>query len=81
MIPGPAVIVEDETSTVVSRAFDARIDAYGLYRADPEKSLIAGKFFPGLRYLGEILGFRRVGSEFAVPRAGKLCREQRLCRE
>jgi hypothetical protein len=23
------VIVEDETSTVVSRAFDARIDAYG----------------------------------------------------
>ena len=28
-IPGPAVIVEDETSTVVSRAFDARIDAFG----------------------------------------------------
>jgi len=28
-ISGPAVIVEDETSTVVSRAFDARIDAYG----------------------------------------------------
>ena len=27
MIPGPAVIVEDETSTVVSRAFEARIDA------------------------------------------------------
>jgi N-methylhydantoinase A len=28
-ISGPAVIVEDETSTVVSRLFDARIDAYG----------------------------------------------------
>jgi N-methylhydantoinase A len=27
MIPGPAVIVEDETSTVVSRSFEARIDA------------------------------------------------------
>ena len=27
VIPGPAVIVEDETSTVVSRAFQARIDA------------------------------------------------------
>jgi N-methylhydantoinase A len=29
VIPGPAVIVEDETSTVVSRLFDARIDAFG----------------------------------------------------
>ena len=29
VIPGPAVIVEDETSTVVSRAFDAKIDAFG----------------------------------------------------
>jgi N-methylhydantoinase A len=29
VIAGPAIIVEDETSTVVSRAFDARIDAYG----------------------------------------------------
>jgi N-methylhydantoinase A len=29
VIPGPAVIVEDETSTVVSRSFDARIDAFG----------------------------------------------------
>jgi N-methylhydantoinase A len=28
-IPGPAVIVEDETSTVVSRLFDAHIDAFG----------------------------------------------------
>ena len=28
-IAGPAVIVEDETSTVVSRLFDARIDAFG----------------------------------------------------
>jgi N-methylhydantoinase A len=28
-IPGPAVIVEDETSTVISRAFTARIDARG----------------------------------------------------
>jgi N-methylhydantoinase A len=29
VIPGPAVIVEDETSTVVSRHFDARIDTFG----------------------------------------------------
>src|SRR5204863_145862 len=29
VIAGPAVIVEDETSTLVSPAFDARIDAYG----------------------------------------------------
>jgi N-methylhydantoinase A len=29
VIPGPAIIVEDETSTVVSRRFDARIDAFG----------------------------------------------------
>jgi N-methylhydantoinase A len=29
VIAGPAVIVEDETSTVVSRRFDARIDASG----------------------------------------------------
>ena len=29
VIPGPAIIVEDETSTVVSRLFDARIDAFG----------------------------------------------------
>ena len=29
LIPGPAVIVEAETSTVVSRLFDARIDAFG----------------------------------------------------
>jgi N-methylhydantoinase A len=28
-IAGPAVVVEDETSTVVSRLFDARIDAFG----------------------------------------------------
>jgi N-methylhydantoinase A len=28
-VPGPAVIVEDETSTVISRLFDARIDQYG----------------------------------------------------
>jgi N-methylhydantoinase A len=28
-IPGPAVIVEDETSTVVTRLFDARLDAFG----------------------------------------------------
>jgi N-methylhydantoinase A len=28
-VPGPAVIVEDETSTVVGRLFDARIDAFG----------------------------------------------------
>jgi N-methylhydantoinase A len=29
VIPGPAIIVEDETSTVVSRTFDAHIDAHG----------------------------------------------------
>jgi N-methylhydantoinase A len=29
LIPGPAVIVEDETSTVVSRVFDANIDRFG----------------------------------------------------
>jgi N-methylhydantoinase A len=29
IIPGPAIIVEDETSTVVSRRFDARIDRFG----------------------------------------------------
>ena len=28
-IPGPAVITEDETSTVVSRLFDARLNAFG----------------------------------------------------
>ena len=28
-IAGPAVIAEDETSTLVSASFDARIDAYG----------------------------------------------------
>jgi N-methylhydantoinase A len=29
MIPGPAVIVEDETSTVISRLFDARVNTFG----------------------------------------------------
>jgi N-methylhydantoinase A len=29
VISGPAIIVEDETSTVVSRLFDAQIDAFG----------------------------------------------------
>jgi N-methylhydantoinase A len=28
-ISGPAIIVEDETATVVTRAFDARLDAFG----------------------------------------------------
>ena len=28
-IAGPAIVVEDETSTVIGRNFDARIDAYG----------------------------------------------------
>jgi N-methylhydantoinase A len=28
-LPGPAVIVENETSTVVGRNFDARINAFG----------------------------------------------------
>jgi N-methylhydantoinase A len=29
LIPGPAIIVEDETSTVITRIFDAQIDAFG----------------------------------------------------
>jgi N-methylhydantoinase A len=29
LIPGPAIIIEDETSTVVSRSFDASVDAFG----------------------------------------------------
>jgi N-methylhydantoinase A len=29
LIPGPAIIVEDETSTVITRIFDAQIDALG----------------------------------------------------
>jgi len=29
VVPGPAVIIEDETSTVVSRSFDASVDAFG----------------------------------------------------
>jgi N-methylhydantoinase A len=29
LIPGPAIIIEDETSTVVGRLFDAKIDAWG----------------------------------------------------
>jgi N-methylhydantoinase A len=29
MLNGPAVVVEDETSTVIGRNFDARIDAFG----------------------------------------------------
>jgi N-methylhydantoinase A len=28
-IKGPAIIAEDETSTVISRLFDARIDRFG----------------------------------------------------
>jgi N-methylhydantoinase A len=32
VIPGPAIIVEDETSTVVTRLFDARIDPFGYIR-------------------------------------------------
>jgi N-methylhydantoinase A len=39
-IPGPAVIVEDETSTVVSRSFDSSVDAFGyieLVRRGPEQ--------------------------------------------
>jgi N-methylhydantoinase A len=29
LIPGPAIIVEDETSTVITRIFDAQIDGFG----------------------------------------------------
>jgi N-methylhydantoinase A len=38
LIPGPAVIVEDETSTVVSRLFDARVDAFGYIELTRRKS-------------------------------------------
>jgi N-methylhydantoinase A len=38
LIPGPAVIVEDETSTVVSRLFDARVNAFGYIELTRRKS-------------------------------------------
>jgi N-methylhydantoinase A len=38
LIPGPAIIVEDETSTVVSRLFDARIDAFGYIELTRQRS-------------------------------------------
>ena len=44
LIPGPAVIVEDETSTVLTRLFDARIDALGyieLTRRGAERHAVA----------------------------------------
>ena len=37
-IPGPAVIVEDETSTVVSRLFDGRVNAFGYIELTRRKS-------------------------------------------
>ncbi len=40
-VPGPAVIIEDETSTVVSRSFDASVDAFGyieLTRREPSSA-------------------------------------------
>ncbi len=38
LIPGPAVIVEDETSTVVSRLFDGRVNAFGYIELTRRKS-------------------------------------------
>jgi N-methylhydantoinase A len=38
LIPGPAVIVEDETSTVVSQPFDARVNAFGYIELTRRKS-------------------------------------------
>jgi N-methylhydantoinase A len=38
LIPGPAVIVEDETSTVVSQLFDARVNAFGYIELTRRKS-------------------------------------------
>jgi N-methylhydantoinase A len=38
LIRGPAVIVEDETSTVVTQMFDARIDAFGYIELTRRKS-------------------------------------------
>ena len=38
LIPGPAVIVEDETSTVVSQLFDARVNAFGYIEMTRRKS-------------------------------------------
>ncbi len=41
-IPGPAVIVEDETSTVVSRSFDAGDGRFRLHPTDPPRKLTGG---------------------------------------
>ncbi|HZC97905.1 MAG TPA: hydantoinase/oxoprolinase family protein [Bradyrhizobium sp.] len=38
LIPGPAVIVEDETSTVVSQLFDGRVNAFGYIELTRRKS-------------------------------------------
>jgi len=38
LIRGPAVIVEDETSTVVTQMFDARVDAFGYIELTRRKS-------------------------------------------
>jgi N-methylhydantoinase A len=38
LIPGPAVIVEDETSIVVSQLFDARVNAFGYIELTRRKS-------------------------------------------
>jgi N-methylhydantoinase A len=38
LIPGPAVIVEDETSTVVSRLFDGRVNTFGYIELTRRKS-------------------------------------------
>jgi N-methylhydantoinase A len=42
IITGPAIIVEDETSTVVTRLFDARIDAFGYIELIRRKAGITG---------------------------------------
>jgi N-methylhydantoinase A len=38
LIPGPAIIVEDETSTVVTRIFDGRIDVFGYIQLTRRKT-------------------------------------------
>ena len=46
VIPGPAVIVEDETSTVVSRLFEARVDGYGYIELRRRASLQGSVIVP-----------------------------------
>lgn len=43
VIPGPAVITEAQTSTVVSNRFDARIDAFGYIVLDRRQIASGGQ--------------------------------------